>query len=693
MDAAAAEFDGRLAEMTKRVDELAQSPDGYPYLRVRLALAGEVLALVRKNLTETKWAEAYGGLAYVHQAIQTLNAGLVFANTAPEMSSSPAKLSGRVSVQGASLAAEGAPVTLMGCVLDLAKADAPGRVARMASLGMNFAVLPLDNVEAVAAAPFDAAAIRAVLDPVLDAATEKGVAVVLQLSQVALGHAIQGQVPDIQAPGFVTLSNAALRAALETHVKAVGDAVAGREAVMGISLAEAPAFKFDGEAVREQFIARVREQYPDRQDLNRAWRAYLADYSEITIWGDHPAHVYQNQRAYQFDWQSFHTQLVDEALSGLRAAAGPVCPGLSIMVSMPDTAFEKGETKYAPDRELVGRLMDVNACTVSAGSSAKQPFAVDYPRAVIHYTLQRSYFPEKPVLNLSAGINPAETLDARRCYGTVRTLLWEAMVSGASGLAVAADSPVYARPEAMEALAVTALDARRLAAIIRAFAEAPADVLVFFSESSKIMDNGEPHLLSALNAFEGSSFSGYNVRFVTERDIANGALDKCRVLVMPETPAATDAAFKKIDDYVAGGGAVARVGTPIPYNERGKSRADVIRTTAKTVFVEGMNLPTEYLHTMDTSIVRDALPPIARPTNNFGYPLEGVHTRYAVIDGVSYLYVVNLRPDPVPCQLAGGMNAGRDLIQGRDISFPRELVPLEPMLLRLDAVVHNTAAR
>jgi hypothetical protein len=693
MDAAVARFEGQLTETAARVDALAETPDGCPYLRVRLALAGEVLAAVRANLSEAKWAEAYRGLAYVHQAMQTLNAGLVFSKSSPEMMPPLARMSGRVSVQGASLTADGAPVTLLGCVLDLTKADAPGRLARMASLGMNFAVLPLDDAETVTAAPFDDAVMRAVLDPILDVAAAKGVAVVVQLSQVALGHAIQGQVADIQAPGFVPLSHPALRAALERHVKAVGDAVAGRESVMGISLAETPAFKFDGEPVREQFISRMRAQYPDRQDLNQIWRAHMADYDEITIWGDNPPHAYQNQRAYQFDWQSFHTQLVDEALSGLRAAAGPACPGLSIMVTLPDTAFEKGETKYAPDRELAARLMDVNACAVSAGSAAKPPYAIEYPRAVIHYALQRSYSPQKPVLNLSAGINPAENLDLQRCYGTVRTLLWEALISGASGLAIAPDSPVYARPEALEALVVTALDARRLAGIVRAFAEAPADVQVFFSGSSKIMDNGEPHLQSAYYAFEGSSFSGYNVRFVTERDIANGALDKSKVLIMPETPAATDAAFKKIDEFVAGGGAVARVGTPIPYNERGKSRADVIRTTAKTVFVEGMNMPTEYLHTMDTTVVRAVLPPIARPTNTFGYPLEGVHTRYAVIDGVSYLYVVNLRPTPVSCQLSGGMSAGRDLIQGREVSFPRVLVPLEPMLIRLDAVVHDAAAR
>ena len=684
---------GQLDDILSRVDGMGQGAGSLPYARARISLARELLGVVQNNFVDSKWTDAARNLQYVRRTVESLGATLVFSGAAPELSGSLSKFSGRVMPQGGSLVSEGQPVALLGAVLDLTKPDPASRLARMAALGMNFAVLPVDEVAEVVAAPFDAAVMRGILAPVLDAAESQGVAVVLQLSQDALGHAIQQQVPDVQAPGFVTLSNPGLCAALERHVQAMGEAVAGREAVMGVSLAEAPAFKFDGEPVRKAFVNRVHEQYPDRQDLNQIWRSHLADYDEITIWGDHPAHAYQNQRAYQFDWQSFHSLLIDETLSSLRSSAGPACPGLSIMISMPDTAFEKGESKYAPDRELAARLMDINGCTVSAGAAAKPPYAVEFPRATIHYVLQRSYFPQKPVLNLCAGLDVSAEPDPWKCYGMIRTLLWEALVSGASGLAVAPDSPIYSRPEAMEALVVTALDARRLSKVVSAFAEAPADIMILFSESSKVLDNGEPHLLSALYAYEGAAFSGYNVRFVTERDLANGVLDKSKVLIMPETPAVTDAAFTKISEFVENGGATARVGTPIPYNERGKSRADVIRNTGNTVFVQGMNMPTEYLHAMDTSVVRDVLSAIPRPVNNYGYPLEGVHSRFVMVDGTAYLYIVNLRPQTVPCELTGGMQSGRDLLQGREVTFPRELTPLEPMLIRMDVSLNKITAQ
>ena len=126
-----------------------------------------------------------------------------------------------------------------------------------------------------------------------------------------------------------------------------------------------------------------------------------------------------------------------------------------------------------------------------------------------------------------------------------------------------------------------------------------------------------PHLESAKFAFEGASFAGYSIRFITESQIARGALAPVKVLILPDTLAVSDETFTQLSAYVEEGGAVARVGKPIPYNERGMSRSDVIRSTAKTVLVRGLNLPTEYLHAMDAAQERGALPEISRPVNGF----------------------------------------------------------------------------
>ncbi|HNR31964.1 MAG TPA: hypothetical protein PKI11_13825, partial [Candidatus Hydrogenedentes bacterium] len=157
--------------------------------------------------------------------------------------------------------------------------------------------------------------------------------------------------------------------------------------------------------------------------------------------------------------------------------------------------------------------------------------------------------------------------------------------------------------------------------------------------------------------------------------------------VIPETPSLRNDAFEVIQDYVEDGGTVARVGKPIPYNERGHSRQDVIRNTSKTVLVRGMNLPTEYLHAMDAAIVLGTLDEISRPVNGHGYPLEGVKTRMALWRDDYYLFVVNMRPEPILCYLSGPRHTGTDLIGGRRVRFPMLLESLQPMLVRLDSAV------
>jgi len=269
-------------------------------------------------------------------------------------------------------------------------------------------------------------------------------------------------------------------------------------------------------------------------------------------------------------------------------------------------------------------------------------------------------------------------------FALVQSTLWEAVISGANGMALSAGSDVFQYPEALEAYVTTAQDINRLAPIVEAFQRAAPEVGILFSEASKIMDDGGSHLESAQFAFEGATFAGYSLRFITEEQVIAGALNALNVLIIPDTLAVSDAAFDLLSKFVENGGTVARVGKPIPYNERGISRSDVIRSTANTILVRGLNLPTEYLHAMDAAQEKGALPEIARPINVSGYPVEGIRSRYVEYNGDAYLYIINLRKEPVNCYLAGVYQKGYDLIRGRNISFPRELPPLTPMLVRLE---------
>jgi hypothetical protein len=157
------------------------------------------------------------------------------------------------------------------------------------------------------------------------------------------------------------------------------------------------------------------------------------------------------------------------------------------------------------------------------------------------------------------------------------------------------------------------------------------------------------------------------------------------VVVLPETPAISDRAFDALSAFADKGGSIIRTGTPIPYDEHGRSRHGVIRNTGKTLLVRDFNQSTEYLHEMDAAIMLGYLPSIPRVVNEFNFPLEGVKSRFVECDGKQYLYVLNLRRGSVIAHMvAQGCHTGRDLIVGRNVSFPLQIASMEPMLIQLD---------
>lgn len=672
-----ARSEARLARLAERLEALAASGTPAPYMELRLRIAEDAREAALAAKQAGAWDLLDRNVAYVQYAAATLEAGLTFSNSTRELFLPYEQASlANIEVRDGGLYADGVPVFLYGAAINGDGDAFKAALDRLSRYGMNFCVatLPMGR---------DEAEIDQALDVVLRAAASARAAVAVQFAQDDVVGPIMDQWPDLLEPGFANMAHEQYRNVYVTRVARLAAALSGRPFVLGASIARNPAFKYAGESVRLRFVEQVTDRYPDRIDLNRLWRSHLADYDEITIWGDHPEHAYQNRRAYQYEWQSFHRELITHFFAEVKQELARTAPDVPIMLTLPDTVFAPGETRYMPNREHMAAMMDINACTAAAYLGSEL-YAMGFPNPNAYYTLLRSYARAKPVVNLGAEIDLRDTTTAGARYALTRTVVWEAAMSGVNGLALNQDAALFEYPEAVEAFASAAMDVNRLGRIVRAFQQAPASIAILFSEASKIMDDGVPHLDSTRYAFEGGSFAGFALRFMTEAQIEAGGLHNTKVLILPETLAVSDETFQQISRYVEDGGMVARVGTPIPYNERGHSRGDVIRATANTVLVRGMNLPTEYLHALDAALVEGVLPQIARPVNPFGYPLEGVRSRFVEFENEQYLYIINLRQRPINCYLTGVTNTGRDLLQGRDVVFPRRIQPLEPMLVRLD---------
>lgn len=680
-----------LARAEQRLSELAAcletAEQPLPYLELRHHVAADFIARAREDLKAGLWRALGHKLEYLKTTANAIDAGIVFAGLAPERCQKiPRPGLDTLQIREGALFAEGRPCFLFGSALQAPDVRA---LEHLREYGLRFAVLETSPADTLAG-PDSTAPFEEKLEPFFGRLEELGMTATVQLKPTEVGGWALDTWPDMTRTGFVDLSHPSARHILKRHLAALLPFLNTQPALNSVSLAHEPKFKFDGEAIRQLFIEHVQEIHPDRQDLNAAWRAHLAGYEEITIWDEEaPEHSYQNRRAYQYDWQTFHRNLATHYLDWLKSEVRAALPGVPLLATLADSAFTENSTRFGVDQEELEQMLDISGCTASVQPHDRH-YAFAYPQQPVLFTLIKSLAPDKPLFTLNNHVLLDPTLSPEHRRGYVQTILWEAVIAGVNAMALAPGTELFDCPQSTEAYATTALDINRLAPVVHAFQTAPARVGILYSDSSRIFDEGSPHLMSAKYAYEGCSFGGYQLRFVTEDACIGGCMEQFDVLVIPETPAVRDETFAALADYAEQGGTIIRVGTPIPYNERGMSRYDVLRNTGNTILVRGMNLPTEYLHAMDAAITSGALPWVPRAINTSGYPVEGIRTQFVNYEGEPYLYIVNLRKTPAHCELLGSLQSGRDLIQGRDVSFPRIMQPLDPMLIKLDRTAHET---
>ncbi len=512
---------------------------------------------------------------------------------------------------------------------------------------------------------------------------DSGVPVLIQLNQRELPNWLLEKYPEINSGGFVNLAHGYVHQLLEKCYQELIKRFGERKNYLGTILFVNPQFKFDGEGVRKAFVEWVMKNYPDRQLLNQVWHAHLASYDEITIWDEFaPKWSYQNKRAYQYDWQNFHRVLISDFLREFVSRVKQVSDK-PVAISLPASVFEVDETRFTGDREKIVPYFDFVSLNMSI-NMYDSVYAQSYPDPVVDIVWANSVFRNKHLVVSRVDFNFVGDVDANEKYNRVRNALWEFVISGAELVAVNLSWQMEKDLSVWKAI----MDANRFfykyGREIREFQLAKPDVSVIFSDSSKILDGGIPHLKSAKMAYEGSSFAGYKIGFATENLIKMGVLDEVNVAIMPQILALEDEVFNLLSSYVESGKHIIRVGTQIPYDPRGVSRRDVVQPSGNTVLVRGMNLPTEYLYGMDAVISKKALRPVPRPVNKTGYPIEGIKSRFIPTeDGGGYLYLASLRKDSVVCRLDGYLQKGKNLIDGAEIEFPRVVNPLEIIFVKL----------
>lgn len=554
--------------------------------------------------------------------------------------------------------------------------------------GLNLAVYRVPPTRTLTAA--GGAESLSELRALLDDAEHYGVRTVLQLAaQEAPAWLVDAAPPEaeIQAATFpYNVYAAAAREALTRHVSTVGEISRGEPSLLSFSLAENPRLRLPSPLVREGLIAVAQSRYRDHDLMNRDWKTRYMSFDEIQVNWD------SRHRAYQYDLQTHHQELVTRFLSWLATTSREYAPQVPVQFQLSDTAFEKGETSYGVDREPLLLSTDINGCaTVQRLNGAA--LSMGPPDQAVYYTLLRS-LRNAPVMNTADGFVASPGIIGEDGFRRVRTMMWQAAMGGLNASAIRMGSigedspdgaiPVLSRPEYIDGYATAHLDIQRLSTIVSAFQQSPAPVRILWSMSSKIFEGGETYLESARRAYQGCANFGAHVQFISERQIEREGLGDVEVLVLPLLPALSTDAFRAVEAYVQAGGVVIRQGLPAPYTEHGLGRADTLTVSKRTIYILGEDTPRAYLDALDAAFDLEGVRAVPRPVNEFGYSLDGLISRFVVHERVPYMYMVNLRDEPVTAKLVGSYSAGLDLISGNRVRFPDVIDSLTPMLIQLD---------
>lgn len=663
--------------------EYVPAPDQRSVLGARYALATEYMPVAEWHAAQGDWPAAQHVARYVARTAFSIRAYLTFANNVAELIAPvPTVDMAALRIENGSFYSGSQPVFLFGWNQGV---ETPANMSRARELGLNAAVVSIPPATAR-----DTATLRPALDRIFDRARENNIAVTA-IAPIAQAFPwtpenLPDTMEELRPVEFIAAERPAAREAIESYLHSLLPALSNRPNLLSLSIADKPAFRMDGPDVLAAFAHYVQQLYPDRLAINRAWQTRFSEFSEIDAW-------WTNDRpAYQYDWQSFQRQAGTRFFEGLTQLVRGTLPHTPLQVQFAGNIFQRGQTHLGIDHEAIAALTQISGCSVPTGL-LDADYALNYPSTAITYAFLRSIAPGQPIYNTEQRLWSDLDPFTQYSFGQIHSTMWDGAIEGQDGSAIAGNltfsgselqRELYHHPESFEGYLIACLNINRLAPIVQAFQNAPDDVAILYSVPSLILNGGSPYVDSLVAAFEGASLAGRKVGFVTEDQVRDGALHNVRILIIPNMTAISQPAFEAVNDYIRNHGLVVRAGTTLPYDAWGHSRTDIVSRSLETVYLQESAGPTQFYHAMDAVDARPGVTQIPHAINNFYYPIEGIKTRFLILDGVPYLFLLSVRQDEQIVYLTGPYDSGRDLIGARDVRFPMNVAPLNPMLIRLN---------
>ncbi len=231
---------------------------------------------------------------------------------------------------------------------------------------------------------------------------------------------------------------------------------------------------------------------------------------------------------------------------------------------------------------------------------------------------------------------------------------------------------IFLRPGNLVAHARAGLDGMRLAPELRKFFDYEPEAAILYPTTALLHTPGEcrarlDELYTAL------AFTGYRVRFLTERQLARGDFGKTRLLLVTGAKNVSRAALAGMAKFTAGGGRIAAGPGNLTEDEYGNP--------VKSGFVAGA-LPGLSPEVLRKFLEANVSPLPVRLAVEHRSGAEGIFFRMVPAgDGSWLVNLVNYNHEPRKLRLEGE-GKWRDLIADEACSADFELPPLKPRLLR-----------
>lgn len=533
-------------------------------------------------------------------------------------------------------------------------------------------------------------AVRSRILPALERASDSGVRVNLLVSPHYFPDWAYTKWPELKVAGGAPGTQPFLKNSVEApqardiyerHLRTLIPLIQGHPALHSICLSNEPVLEegWKDTARLGLWHDYLRRVHGSLDTLNSRWDSHYAAFEDIPQvapkFKESPARLYDAVRFNQERFSGWHRWMVN-VIHSMR-------PDLPCHAKVMNLMDDRDTVFWGTDPLEFADLSQINGndcyCVPYEG---RAPYASEWASQNKYYDLQRS-MKRVPVFNSENHI----ILDRTTFFvpaAHVYTAIWQGAVHGQGASATwiwqrtydpksDAEGLILHRAACTAAMSRCALDLMRLSHEMAAIQNAQAEVAILFSHAATLQDSR--YFATRARVYEALNFCGVPIAFVTDEQIASGALNQYKVLIVPQAKAATRAAIEAVRAYAKGRGRVLVCGEDnLTRDEYGRQVAPPA-PVKKLPNTHGLELRDVLLRLL----AKEAIVPPFIPRKADRTIPYGVEWRCANLGGRQLVSLVNLAKAPVTVGLPEGK--WRDLVSRQDVERTLPLANNVPVLL------------